>query len=493
MDTRYDAAWRPNIHFTPRKNWMNDPCGLIYWNSEYHLYFQYHPYSNNWGSMHWGHAVSNDLFHWKEKDIALSPDPQTGNIFTGSSVWDKENTCGYFQTSGIAALYTGAIPTNDPAYPLQQQCLAYSTDGCTWEKHADGPVIPNDGSPDFRDPKVIYYEPGKTWVMVVSMGYEVRFYTSANLIHWKHTSSFGKEYGSHQGVWECPELYKFTIDATTVREKWVLLVHSGAGQAPDTSGSQYFVGDFDGREFVPDPESEKESKAADQGFDFHAAQSWSNVESRIIWIGWASHTAYSHDLPTKSWRNMLSLPRELKLMHRGDDYYIAQKPAAEAESLRFRQLNSHRTRLAASTEITYPIRGSNAIELVCTIQKPTTVIITYHFGQRYTAEVQVNNIEQTITIDRSNAGMDIYGNHWRYKRTARIPGIAAGVQRQEPLPVQLFWDNSILEVFAASGLYAATALIFSPNKLEGISVCAENEDALGDINVYELRQTMEFA
>ncbi|WP_406110520.1 GH32 C-terminal domain-containing protein [Streptomyces sp. NBC_01003] len=244
----YSETYRPQFHFTPQKNWMNDPNGLLYYKGEYHLFYQYNPNGNSWGDMSWGHAVSTDLVHWKQLPLALSHDDKE-MVFSGSAVVDRDNTTGFGtkQNPPMVAIYTSL----DKATGIQAQALAYSTDrGRTWTKYRGNPVL-DIGSKEFRDPKVQWYAPTKSWLMTVSLSTEhkVRFYSSKNLKDWNLLSEFGPA-GATGGVWECPDLFPLPVDGDKKRTKWVLVVNLNPGGIAGGSGAQYFVGDFDGKKFT---------------------------------------------------------------------------------------------------------------------------------------------------------------------------------------------------------------------------------------------------
>ncbi|KMS72960.1 glycosyl hydrolase family 32 [Streptomyces viridochromogenes] len=246
----YTETYRPQFHFTPEKNWMNDPNGLVYFQGEYHLFYQYNPNGNSWGDMSWGHAVSKDLVHWEELPLALSHDGEE-MVFSGSAVVDRDNTTGFGtkKNPAMVAIYT----SYNKATGVQAQSLAYSTDrGRTWTKYQGNPVI-DIGSKDFRDPKVQWYAPTKSWLMTVSLSAEhkVQFYSSKNLKDWKLQSEFGPA-GATGGVWECPDLFPLAVDGDKKKIKWVLVVNINPGGIAGGSAAQYFVGDFDGKKFTAD-------------------------------------------------------------------------------------------------------------------------------------------------------------------------------------------------------------------------------------------------
>ena len=251
----YMEQYRQQIHFSPREHWMNDPNGMVYYQGEYHLFYQYHPESSVWGPMHWGHAVSKDMVHWEELPIALFPD-ELGTIFSGSVVIDRQNTSGLGSPDNppMVAIFTyhDAEAEKTGAIDFQTQGLAYSLDkGRTWTKYANNPVLKNPGKRDFRDPKISWSSKTNKWIMVLAEGQEIGFYSSDNLLNWKLESHFGQGWGNHKGVWECPDLISLPVDGTG-ESKDVLIVSIGAGGPNGGSATQYFIGHFDGHEYVLD-------------------------------------------------------------------------------------------------------------------------------------------------------------------------------------------------------------------------------------------------
>ncbi len=250
MDAPYTERYRPQFHFSPAENWMNDPNGLVYYDGEYHLFYQYNPFGDTWGHMSWGHAVSRDLVRWEERPVALA-EADSVMIFSGSAVVDWNNTSG-FGTEGeppLVAVYTG----HHVSGRNQAQYLAYSTDaGRTWAKYTGNPVL-DVGMKDFRDPKVFWYEPEEKWVMVVarSLDYRVSFYGSDDLKAWTHLSDFGPA-AATGGIWECPDLFELPVDGDPDDTRWVLIVNLNPGGPAGGSAGQYFLGHFDGTAFVPD-------------------------------------------------------------------------------------------------------------------------------------------------------------------------------------------------------------------------------------------------
>lgn len=258
-----DEQYRPALHFTPERNWMNDPNGLVYDDGTWHLFFQHNPYGTRWGNMSWGHATSTDLVHWEERPVAI---PQTfdesgtaiEDIFSGSVVIDEQNTSGFGTADEppMVAIYTSAYTPAHPTHAgTQAQSLAYSTDdGQTWTKYEGNPVVDR-GSANFRDPKVIRYTDPETgesyWVMVAveALQYKVVLYRSDDLKTWTHLSDFGPA-NATGGIWECPDLFPLAVDGDPSNVKWVMVVNLNPGSVAGGSGGQYFVGEFDGTTFT---------------------------------------------------------------------------------------------------------------------------------------------------------------------------------------------------------------------------------------------------
>ena len=279
---------------------MNDPNGLLYYKGEYHLFFQHNPKENIWGNMSWGHAVSSDLYSWEELPVAIPCTDDVG-IFSGSAVIDYENTSGFGskENPAMVAIYTEH--KNDKS--SQRQCLAFSLDqGRTFTKYEGNPVLDLQ-TPDFRDPKVQWID--GQWLMTIALPdlHQISFYSSANLKEWTHLSNFGPaaEIG---GCWECPDLFK-------LGNKWVLIVSLNPGGYQIGSGTQYFIGEWNGKEFIAD---DIETRWLDYGRDNYAGVTFNDAPSnKRIFLGWMSNWEYANKVPTDPWRSAMTLPRELSL------------------------------------------------------------------------------------------------------------------------------------------------------------------------------------
>ena len=317
--------WRPAVHFTPAENWMNDPNGLVLHDGVYHLYFQYNPEGSDWGNISWGHATSTDLVHWQEQAVALEA-TEAEQVFSGSIVVDVENTSGLGTTENPAfvALYTSAYGEDAVKEPgIQAQSLAFSLDeGHTWQRYEDNPVLTLEpDSESFRDPKVVWYEEGGFWVMstVVADAQVVKLYRSDDLLSWSWLSDFsGVGAGALDPaiLWEMPDLFPLTADDGSVH--WVLLLSINPGGVAGGSGSQYFVGQFDGTVFTPyddapgaDPD---DVLWLDHGADFYAATTFSgDPPDGAVIVGWMSNWDYADAVPTAPWRGGTAIPRRLAL------------------------------------------------------------------------------------------------------------------------------------------------------------------------------------
>jgi fructan beta-fructosidase len=327
----YAELHRPQIHFSPKEKWMNDPNGMLFFNNHYHLFYQYYPDSTVWGPMHWGHATSKDLVHWEHQRIALYPDC-LGYIFSGSAVADINNTSGFGQDGKVplVAIFTHHDPKGEREGRIdyQYQSIAYSLDeGKTWTKYAHNPVLKNPGIKDFRDPKVMWYDEGKKWIMTLATLDRITFYSSKDLKNWTKESEFGKEVGAHGGVWECPDLFTLNYQGKNI---WVLLVSINPGGPNGGSATQYFTGEFNGKTFTP---FKTDTSWIDYGPDNYAGVTWTNTGERKIFLGWISNWMYATAVPTEKWRSAMTVPRDLSIQKTEDKYLLVSKPIPELNTI----------------------------------------------------------------------------------------------------------------------------------------------------------------
>jgi fructan beta-fructosidase len=332
----YDQPWRPQYHFTPPQNFMNDPNGTVFYKGEYHLFYQYNPEGKRWGHMGWGHAVSPDLVHWQNLPTALHEVPGDYMVYSGSAVVDRKNSSGLCRSSDaqdrscLMAIYTAAHAKR------QNQYLAFSNDrGRTWTSYSGNPVVDLQAE-DFRDPNVFWYEPQRKWVMIAVLADHRRavIFDSPDLKHWTQKSSFGPA-GDSAGQWECPDLIELPVE-DTAEKRWVLVVNRNPGAPAGGTGVRYLIGSFDGSTFTPE-NPERPPLWADYGKDFYATNTWNDLpqgDHRRVWIGWISNWQYANAEPTALWRGAQSIARELRLRRYPDGLRLVQVPIRELESLR---------------------------------------------------------------------------------------------------------------------------------------------------------------
>ncbi|MFP4845122.1 glycoside hydrolase family 32 protein [Winogradskyella sp. PE311] len=490
-----EEFYRPNYHFTPKANWMNDPNGMFYLNGTYHLYFQHYPDGNVWGPMHWGHATSKNLIQWKEQPIALYPD-ELGLIFSGSAVVDKENTSGFGKDGiiPVVAIYTYHNMDGEKAGDIdfQTQGIAYSLDeGMTWTKYSDNPVIKNPAIKDFRDPKVIWDNQTNKWIMSLAAGNKVMFYSSSNLIDWTLESEFGEDKGEHGGVWECPDLFPMKVENSD-ETKWVLLVSINPSAPNGGSATQYFIGDFDGHKFVLDKDFEqqlqqKNSIWLDYGRDNYAGVTWSNIpksDGRHLFIGWMSNWDYARDVPTFKWRSTMTIARELKLKNKNNAYYINSLPVGEldkfAESKLSRALlqNDELTKLLKDVDLNF-----ERLRLGFTLNnlKNDSYNLVFHNKVGDSLILGLDNANHELFIDRRKSGKVDFSEKFapRISKTKLPNSLAA-------LPVQILLDKTSVEVFYNNGEIVMTELFFPNEPFVQFSIISDDDSfTIEDFKVRE--------
>ncbi|MDR1624281.1 MAG: 2,6-beta-D-fructofuranosidase [Tannerellaceae bacterium] len=339
----YSEANRPQLHFTTRRGWINDPNGLVYYEGEYHLFYQHNPYERDWGNMHWGHAVSRDLIHWEELPPALFPDGQ-GTMFSGSAVIDYQNTAGFNKggTPAMVVIYTADTPER------QVQCIAYSTDrGRTFTKYEANPVIDSKekwNSKDTRDPYVFRYEPNGEWVMILNERDGHSVYTSPDLKDW--------QYESHvTGFWECPALFELPVDGNANNKKWVMYGASGT----------YMTGAFNGKTFTPETGKYYYTTGA-----LYAAQTFANIpaaDGRRIQMAWGR---VSH--PGMPFNGQMLIPTALELRTTKDGPRLFSSPVKEFDRLQALILQRPTLPAKEANELLAPYGNADCLRLQFTLR-----------------------------------------------------------------------------------------------------------------------------
>ncbi|ALC83114.1 MULTISPECIES: glycoside hydrolase family 32 protein [Bacillus] len=476
----YNEIYRPQFHFTPEQNWMNDPNGLVYYKGEYHLFYQYNPKGNTWGNMSWGHAVSKDLLHWEHLDVALKPD-ELGMIFSGSMVVDKHNTSGLFKkgSGGLVAIFTHAGDT-------QQQSIAYSEDnGRTWKKYKGNPVIKNPGIADFRDPKVFWHEDTKQWVMVVAAGNRIQIYSSSNLKEWEYKSEFGEGMGAHGGVWECPDLFEIPVDGNPNHTKWVLGVDINPGAVAGGSGGQYFIGDFDGKTFKTKQEP-KEINWVDYGKDFYASQSWDNMNQRRVWIAWMNNWNYAEKIPTSPWRSAMSIPREVGLKKTDNgEILLTQKPIHEIKKIRDKKFE-FKNRKIQSENIKIPKISGQTQEIVAEFELGSADEFGFYVrkGHGEFTKVGYDAKKRELFVDRRKSGRTDFSEDFAGVYTAPLDS------EDNKIKMHIFIDRSSVEVFGNDGERVLTNQIFPDPSSDGLEIYSKDGDVkITSLDVYKLGST----
>jgi fructan beta-fructosidase len=452
--------YRPEFHFSPKSNWMNDPNGMVYFNGKYHLFFQHNPNSSKWGPMHWGHAISKDLVSWEEQKIALAPD-SLGAIFSGSAVVDKNNSAG-FGENALVAIFTHHNSTieKEGTGLHQYQSIAYSNDeGKTWTKYKGNPVLPNPGIEDFRDPKVMWHEPSQQWVMTLATKQTITFYGSTNLKSWNRLSEFGEGYGAHGGVWECPDLISFDRD----EEKfWVLLVSINPGGPSGGSATQYFVGHFDGKTFKP---LENKTKWVDYGADNYAGITWSNTGNKRLFIGWMNNWNYANIIPTQNWRGAATVARELQLQKIDREFFLSSNPVPEFEKLVSPLATFTNHKLKGQLDLSKDIQKTDGIfklELVLKETRDFSIVLANEAGNELL--VGYDKKLDNYYIDRTKSG-----------KVNFEPGFAARhigprIAKTKEISLTLLVDAGSVELFADDGLTVMTDLFFSEKKMNKLYI-----------------------
>ncbi|MBE1444319.1 glycoside hydrolase family 32 protein [Paenibacillus sp. OAS669] len=491
MTTMTKQNYRGVYHFSPKEKWMNDPNGMVYFEGEYHLFYQHHPSGMTWGPMHWGHAVSKDLVTWEELPIALAPD-EHGMIFSGSAVVDWNNTTGFFEGQpGLVAIFTHhkEMPDGKPA--IQRQSLAYSTDrGRTWTKYEGNPVLEHAAYVDFRDPKVFWHQATNRWVMIIACGQTVCLYHSPDLIHWSFASEFGEGIGSHDGVWECPDLFPLAIDGDPANTKWVMLVSIGADSAfVEGSRTQYFTGDFDGEVFTPD-EASRRVRWLDLGRDNYAGVSWSDVpaeDGRRLFIGWMSNWMYANQTPTEGFRGAMTIVRELSLELRHGDIVLVQKPAREMESARVQVLSMNEETVHEINTRLSEIR-LESYELVAAFPRGKSAGFKVRVGADTETVIGVNGETEELYVDRTASGLHDFHEHFLGHHTAKLK-VQNGLYE-----LRIYVDRSSVEVFGQGGQAVITDLIFPGPECTGLAVFTEEDQNLRmSLDIYEVKPSAEQA
>ncbi len=475
----YNEPHRPQIHFSPVQKWMNDPNGMVFYNHQYHLFYQYYPDSTIWGPMHWGHATSKDLVHWTHHPIALYPD-SLGYIFSGSAVVDFNNTSGFGKDGKIplVAIFTqhNSKAQKEGKIDFQNQSIAYSLDdGMTWTKYSGNPVLKNPGLRDFRDPKVMWYDETKKWIMTLATHDHITFFSSKDLKSWTKESEFGKEFGAHGGVWECPDL--FTLNYMD-QKIWVLMVSLNPGGPNKGSATQYFTGKFDGKEFIP---FQTDTQWIDYGPDDYAGVTWSNTGNRKIFLGWMSNWQYATRVPTEKWRSAMTIPRDLGLEKIEDKYFITSQPVPEMSVIDDKRLELKKI-ATSNNEITKwmgNLSGPARLRLTSDKIESFTITLSNAVGEQIV--VGYDKAANNYFIDRRNSGKVSFEKGFAGIHT--VPRLS----NKDVFDLTLIIDNASIELFADNGLSVMTEVFFPGSLFSAINIQSTNNFRINSLTYYNLK------
>jgi fructan beta-fructosidase len=468
QDPSYGQPWRPQYHFTPPKNFMNDPNGTVVYKGEYHLFYQYNPEGNVWGHMSWGHAVSRDMVHWHNLSVALHEVRGPYMVYSGSAVVDWNNTSGLCKNSTrqdrscLVAVYTAAYKDR------QKQHIAFSNDrGRTWTNYSGNPVADLDAK-DFRDPNVFWYEPQHKWVMVAVLADERTLVVldSPDLKQWTKRSTFGPA-GDTEGQWECPDLIELPVEGTN-EKKWVLIINRNPGAPAGGTGVRYLIGHFDGVKFtseVPDVPA----LWADWGKDFYATNSWNDMpssEGRRVWIGWFSNWQYANNEPTVLWRGAQSIPRSLALRRYRDGLRLVQRPISQLEGLRresFRLANMGIAEANLRIHETGP--KGEVYEIEAEVQPATTGEVGFRLRKGKDDETLVgfDSAHDDVFMDRTRSGETSFSKDFPGRHAAQL-------EKRATVKLHIFVDRSSVEVFANDGERVLSDRIYPHPGSDGIEL-----------------------
>ena len=440
-ETLYREKLRPQFHFTPRRGWTNDPNGLVFYQGEYHLFFQHNPYGWNWGNMHWGHAVSPDLVHWKELPVALYPD-EHGTMFSGSAVVDWDNTAG-FQTGAEKALVCIFTAAGNPF----TQGIAFSNDrGRTWNKYENNPVLPHIVGGN-RDPRVIWYAPEKKWVMALYLdGSDYALFSSKDLKKWERMSDV-----VIPGTSECPEFFEIALDGDQRNSRWVF--YGGNGR--------YLVGKFDGRTFTMD----SGPHTLQYGNCWYASQTYNDIpakDGRRILIPWGRM-----DMPGMPFNQMMGLPVELTLRTTDEGLRLLANPVKEM-ALLHKKTRSLRPQLLNPGE--NPLAGikGELLDLSADIAPGEAAEVGFHLCG---VSVSYDAIKQELSCQDNKAVLKPVDGKIR---------------------LRLVMDRTSIDIFGNDGrLYMPMGMIVSRDDLS-LEVYAKGGGArISSLDVHELKSAWE--
>lgn len=459
----YHEKYRPQYHFSPSKGWVGDPCGLMYYQGEYRLYW-------------WGNAVSKDLVHFEEKsvdNVMQNVDSNTA-CFTGSALIDKENTAGFGKNAYIAAFTVFSEDSKK-----QAQGIAFSHDGEKFYLYDQNPVL-DIWSTEFRDPTVFWCEKTHKWVMAVAKALEkkVKFYESDDLKHWTWTSDFGPA-GNSEKSWECPDLFQLPVEGEPNVKKWVLVVSINWAQ------EQYFVGDFDGKTFKLEAGHPSEPQYVDKGLDYYASRTfrdYDGTQKDVVSLGWVATWDYAQQQPSEYGKGFWSVPRKLSLKKIGKQYVLIQQPIEALEKLRGKLEQAQYQLPVGSAKLKCKSPQSNVYELDATFSVKESNVFGLNLcaGHGRKVVVSYDTDSHNLVIDRTHCSdVDIP----KFSRMTHAKIMPQG----DKLRLHVFVDKSSIEIFCNDGRDVFTLQTFPAEDQVGIETFALKGGTKMDMKFWTLK------
>lgn len=483
FDTTNREKFRPVYHHTPLYGWMNDPNGMFYKDGVWHLSYQWNPYGSKWQNLSWGLSTSPDLIHWETQEGAVLEPDGLGMIFSGSSAIDKTNSAG-FGKDAVVAMYTSADAS-------QIQSLAWSDDGgYTYNKYLGNPTLTLES--EARDPNMFWDNEKKEWVLLLAhaLDHEMLIFTSPDMKEWTLQSRFGQGLGAQDGVWECPDLFKLKIDGTD-EEKWVLVCNINPGGPFGGSAAQYFIGDFDGKTFTADTDTNGNipTKWMDYGKDHYATVSWSDApDNRRTIIGWMSNWQYAAEVPTMQYRSANTLPREAGLFKADDgQVYMSSVPSPELLSLRDKQTVGVNNKSIGknSREFALPVINGGACEILLDIDCKKADAVSIRIANKVNefVDLKYTASTRTLSFDRRKSGIVDFSQDFP------AVTVAPTFERDGKISLRIFIDRSSMEIFGNDGRFVMTNLVFPNEPYSSLSVSAHGGNAkLENIKVFSIKE-----
>ncbi|MDR1861156.1 MAG: glycoside hydrolase family 32 protein [Bacteroidales bacterium] len=463
-DRKKEEIYRPQFHFSPEKNWMNDPNGLFWLDGHYHLFYQYNPHDTVWGDMHWGHAVSADLLHWQHKPVALTPDSDEpdnkGDAWSGTAIVDARNAAGFGSNSApIPLLFYTSFQNG--------QRMAYSADnGDTWTKYEHNPVLPT--TDDSRDPKVFFYEPANKYVMTLWQPHSPElpadsaknqedtqgfaFYSSTDMKSWKFESFL-------PGFYECPDIVELPVDGTPEKH-WVLFNGDG----------NYCIGDFDGHVFAPKTPLRK----SDFGANYYATQTWNNIpatDGRTLQIAWMR----DGEFPGAGFCGQMSFPCEISLLKSGESLQLLRKPAREIELLHKRpQVWENKTLIPGLNKTPVQAKG-DCFHIIGTFD--------------------INNVSSfgfVVAHSRTYEGVEIRYDATKYVLSCMSAQVKLIPEDTNIITLEILLDRTSIEIFANNGKTVITNAILQNPAARNVTLYnTGGELIIKKLEIYPLRSIYE--